>query len=238
MADSSTPDPGFVRSLGAGLAILECFLAKDQQSFTFSELKTFSGIKHATFARSLKLLHEWGYLHKREGVWQLGRRTLELGAHALDAETLRQRCRGVLIALMKEAHARTELHVRRAGGFVLIELHDPVHNPGLRFDIGKWRPSILNSPVDQLLAAYGDDASAHGPELTPVRKQGWASCDVASQGDKNGVFRAVAPVLDITGQCIAALAVAVPGKVTATRRKQLISLVCSHANSIPAEQSP
>lgn len=223
-------DPGFVRSLGAGLAILDCFLASGRQAFAFGELKEASGLKHATFARALKLLGARGYLHRTAGGWRLGRRVIELGTHALDAEALRRRCRGALLALMHAAKVRCELHVRRAGGFILVEVHDPMHDPGLRFDIGVWRESRGESPVDRLLAAYEPEAPEN---LLRLRRQGWASGVIPTSARRAAVFRAAAPVLDATGSCLAAMAVAAPATGSdSARRAALVELVRHHAAAV------
>lgn len=179
--------------LDKSLAILAALEAEPK---ALNDLVRATGISRATAHRLATALEDHGYVRRDgDGRFALGLRLVALGRAAADALPLREAARPALERLRDETGESVQLYVREGDERVCIASLESPHGLRTIVPLGAALPMTAGSAAKVL---RGD---------ARVLAKGWAE----SVGEREaGVASVSAPVLDATGQVVAAVSVSGP----------------------------
>ena len=166
------------RALTRALMILDSF-SGNEETLTIAGLHRSLGLPKSTIIRLANELEQHGYLKQRNGGYELGAKTLELGALYLRRHGVLDIVRPILEELRDDV-GETVCLATLADGDVLhldvIASLKPIH---YRTDVGSRAPAYSTALGKAILATMDDDAigSAVGPgpyrALTPNTLRRW-----------------------------------------------------------------
>ncbi len=166
------------RALTRALMILDSFGGSDE-TLTVAGLHRSLGLPKSTIIRLAGELEQHGYLRQRNGGYELGAKTLELGALYLRRHGVLDIVRPILEELRNEV-GETVCLATLADGDVLhldvIVSHKPIH---FRTDVGSRAPAHSTALGKAILATLDNDAirATVGPDpyraLTANTRTSW-----------------------------------------------------------------
>jgi IclR family acetate operon transcriptional repressor len=207
-----------------------------------------TGLSLPTVYRLMQAMTEHGLLEKESTAYRPGMALLHLGGLAANSLELRR----VLLPRLQWLNAQTgenaEMHVRRAGARIAVEVVLSSQNLRPFVEIGAALPLHVGASGKALLAWLPDgeaeqvaqaswarfggtpslDVGALQSALSRVRKRGWSGSD----GERSrGVAAVAAPVFDASGQVAATVVLSGPSvRLPAKTRRSLAPLVCRAAS--------
>lgn len=239
--DSEQPtEAGYqTRALARGLTLLGLFSAQ-RPELALAELAELAELDKATALRLLRSLEQHRFLARDDetGRYRLGLKIFELSAAYHGSQWLIQAATSALDTLAQRCQQTAELGVLDGGDIVALSVAYPARplrrlvTPGERFratctSIGKMLLSDLSQ--DQLAAFL----RAYPPQrATPqtIMELGRLRAEIATAADRGyavdeeetlpGVSCVAAPVRDVAGRIVAAIAVSGPSAEFQGERKQ------------------
>lgn len=237
--------------MAKALDVLLCF-SHSEPELSLTELSARLGIHKSTMHRLLGTLESKGFVQRdREtGRYRLGTRILELAFLVVEHNDLQQRARPHLYRLVEQCQETVDLSVLDGTHVVYLEVAESPHRvklaarPGQRLPVhstasGKALLAFLpHQDLERLLsgelARYTDSTlttrEALLKDLEATRQRGYA---VSFQEHEAGINAVAAPVLDMRGHPIAAVAVAGPAfRLTPERILEIAPAVRATADAI------
>jgi IclR family pca regulon transcriptional regulator len=211
-----------VQSLERGLAVIRAFDA-DHPQMSLSEVARVTGLTRAAARRFLHTLVGLGYMRTDGRLFALRPRVLELGYAYLSSLTLPEVALPHMEELVRQVHESSSVSVLDADEVVYVARVPTKRIMAVTISVGTRFPAHATSMGRVLLAARSDEwlsgylASARLQPLTGrtvtdpqrlleeirlVRRQGWAMVD---QELEEGLRAVAAPIVDATGQVVAAV---------------------------------
>ena len=226
----------------------------ESPALTLSELSDVVGQNRPTTLRILANLVAREYAERdREGRYHLGLKLLHLGGIAAAGIDLRRLARPILEGLHARLQETINLAVPVDGGIVYIDIMESAHDLRMAATVG-MRDSYHSSALGKAMLsrfAEQDIVRAVGSEpfhrktsrthttlsevqadIAQVRKVGYAIDD---EENEPGARCLASPILDRTGQCVAALSMSGPtSRITVARVPDLAGYVRKAAEEISA----
>lgn len=188
-------DNQFVSAVARALDVLNAFKPGDEPLGN-AELAERTGLPKPTVSRLTYTLERCGYLSldRRRLVYELGGRTVLLGAAALSSRGVRQIARPLLQSLANRANFTVGLGTRDAGSIIFTDAFEGGALVGLRLYPG-YRVPVLTTAMGRayLAGLEADDREPLLEELKPNFSDDWSILI-------SGVQRALAEV-DKFGYC-------------------------------------
>ncbi|HLI14416.1 MAG TPA: IclR family transcriptional regulator C-terminal domain-containing protein [Alphaproteobacteria bacterium] len=256
-AQAKRPLALFVNSLAKGFRVLDAFEAK-RPNLSLGEIAEASGLDKSAAQRFAYTLEALGYLRKdpESRRYSLSPKVLELGYRYLRADSLVARATPFLAEANKRCEETVNLTELDGSEVVYVARFPSWHAVSVDVVLGTRLPAFCTAPGRAMLAFLPEarardiilhaerpaltertvtDPDALMAELARVRRQGWS---LADQETFVGDVSTAAPVLDITGQVVAAVNIAVPAaRWSAARvRRELTPLVVETAAQISQVQ--
>jgi IclR family pca regulon transcriptional regulator len=211
-----------VQSLERGLAVIRAFDAEHPQ-MSLSDVARATGLTRAAARRFLHTLVALGYMRTDGRLFALRPRVLELGYAYLSSLSLPEVALPHLEALVALVHESSSVSVLDGDEVVYVARVPTKRIMTVAISVGTRFPAHATSMGRVLLAARSDDwlagylASARLKPITghtvtdpghllaqvrAVRSQGWSMVD---QELEEGLRSVAAPVVDASGQVVAAV---------------------------------
>lgn len=220
---SAQRDDGTNSVVGRAVAILTSYLATDRE-LTLAELTRRTGLPKPTVHRLLHELATWGLVERTGSAWRLGLQLFELGQMAPRQRTLHEAALPFLHDLHEATHETVHMAVLDGTEIVYIDKLSRRGAPTLPSRVGGRMP-LHCTAVGKVWLAYSSPGLlrtviANGLErrtshtvlapgrlahqLTEIRREG-VGFDLEESTD--GVVCVACPVLDHSGQPVAAISV-------------------------------
>lgn len=239
------------RTVAKALDILLCF-SHSEPELSLTEISARLGIHKSTMHRLLGTLESKCFVQRdpETGRYRLGTRLLELASLVVEHSNLQQRARPHLYRLMEECQETVDLSVLDGSSVIYLEVVESPHRvklaarPGQRLPIHSTASGkallafVLPEELERLLPAelsrYTESTLATREallrDLSATRERGYA---VSYQEHEAGINAVAAPVLDMRGHPIAAVAVAGPAfRLTRERIGEIAPAVRATAEAI------
>jgi len=239
------------RTVAKALDVLLCF-SHSEPELSLTDISERLGIHKSTMHRLLGTLEAKRFVQRdpETGRYRLGTRLLELAFLVMEHNDLQQRARPHLYRLLEECQETVDLSVLDGNSVVYLEVIESPHRvklaarPGQRLPVhstasGKALlafvpPYELERLLPAELTRYTESTLATREalirDLEAARQQGFA---VSFQEHEAGINAVAAPVLDMRGYPIAAVAVAGPAfRLTPERIKEIAPSVKATAEAI------
>lgn len=241
----------FVQSLARGLTVLRTF-SNDQPEMTLSDIARQTGLTRATARRLLLTLQELGYVSSDGRRFRLTPQVLDLGYSYLSSLGLGDAAQPFMEKLVDELQESCSVSVLDGMDIVYVVRVPTKRIMTVSLGLGSRLPAYCTSMGRVLLAGLPDEElegrlssvqlEAHTPKtvtdpgeirkiIAGVRHDGWAMVD----GELEiGVRSLSAPILDRTGQTVAAVNVSThPSRVTIDQlRARFLPVLLSTAQQI------
>lgn len=237
--------------MAKALDILLCF-SDSEPELSLTEISARLGIHKSTLHRLLGTLESKRFVQRDPGTgrYRLGTRLLELASLVVEHSNLQQRARPHLYRLVEECQETVDLSVLDGNSVVYLEVVESPHRvklaakPGQRLPIhstasGKVLlafvpPEELERLLPAALDRYTESTLATREallqDLSATQERGYA---VSYQEYEAGINAVAAPVLDMRGHPIAAVAVAGPAfRLTRERLGEIAPAVRATAEAI------
>ncbi|MCL4212638.1 MAG: helix-turn-helix domain-containing protein [Gemmatimonadales bacterium] len=219
--------PNYVQTLARGLDVIRAF-DRDRPEMSLSEIAERVGLARAVVRRLLMTLEYLGFVGRRDRLFFLTPRTLELGYRYLASLGLPELAHPLMRALADEVDESCSMSVLDGRDIVYVQRIPVRKVMAVTLTVGARLPAYCASMGRVLLAGQSDAAVAawlkgrRFPALTPftltdpaaiaaeirrVREQGFARTE---QEMELGLCSVAVPVRDGTGCVIAALNVGMP----------------------------
>jgi DNA-binding IclR family transcriptional regulator len=247
------PAPDYlVQSLVRGVSILTAF-SLERPDLTIGEIAQQVELPRSTVHRIVVNLVRLGLLTRdpRTDRYHLGLLLVELGAIAVGSVSLREKALPTMEQLAAQTSEAVFLAVLDLDWAVYVEKVEGRHNLRMTATIGRRAPLHCTATGKTLLAYLSEteirriavatglprrtartiiDVACLVGELELIRQRGYTIDDGESE---DGLVGVAAPVRDVRGDVIAALAVAGPGpRLTAERQPELATIVRAAADQI------
>ena len=225
MSDSLN-DSNYLQTLGAGLRVLD-ILCRDPL-LSLADLGVRAQWNPSKAYRLLSTLESEGYVARTpEKTYYLGPAAIALGFSAHRQHPLVIQARDVLDWLAEETGESSYLVIRKGPSRVVLDMRDapqrlrtyapigeehPLHVSGaglviLAFSTDDLIEQILANPLPVVTRTTETDPDRIRQLLHKIRQRGY---HVGKEDFRVGAFSIGAPILNRTGQCVAAIAVAGP----------------------------
>ncbi len=251
MQTKREPTQEETRTVAKALDILLCF-SHNEPELSLTELSARLGIHKSTMHRLLGTLESKQFVQRdpETGRYRLGTRLVQLAFLVMEHNDLQQRARPHLYRLVEECQETVDLSILDGDSVVYLEVVESPHRvklaarPGQRLPVhstasGKALLAFVSpDDLDRLLPAelsrYTDTTLATREalltDLEATRQRGYA---VSYQEHEAGINAVAAPVLDMRGHPIAAVAVAGPAfRLTRERILEVAPAVRATAEAI------
>jgi len=230
----ATPVPGsfkqssnYVQTLARGLDVIRAF-DRDRPEMSLSEVAERVGLARAVVRRLLMTLEYLGFVGRRDRMFFLTPRTLELGYRYLAGLGLPELAHPLMRALADHVDESCSMSVLDGRDIVYVQRIPVRKVMAVTLTVGARLPAYCASMGRVLLAGHDDafletwlrgkrfpaltpftltDAGAIAREVARVREQGFAYTE---QEMELGLCSVAVPVRDGTGTVIAALNVGMP----------------------------
>jgi len=238
---SFTRSSNYVQTLARGLDVIRAF-DRERPEMSLSEIAERVGLARAVVRRLLMTLEYLGFVGRRDRMFFLTPRTLELGYRYLAALDLPELAQPLMRALADEVDESCSMSVLDGRDIVYVQRIPVRKVMALTLTVGARLPAYAAS-MGRVLLAGRDDAEVEAwlkgkrfPALTPftlsepaailrevrkVREQGFAYTE---QEMEIGLCSVAVPVRDGTGAVIAALNVGMPYRDGARERMMQVVL--------------
>lgn len=240
------------RTVAKALDVLLCF-SHSEPELSLTEISARLGIHKSTMHRLLGTLEAKRFVQRdpETGRYRLGTRILELAFLVMEHNDLQQRARPHLYRLVEQCQETVDLSVLDGTQVVYLEVVESPHRVKLAARPGQRLPAHSTASGKALLAfippqdlgrvlSAGDLArytestlttrEALLKDLEATRQRGYA---VSFQEHEAGINAVAAPVLDMRGHPIAAVAVAGPAfRLTPERILEIAPSVRATAEAI------
>jgi len=250
VSDPAARERHFVRSLERGLAVIRALSAREPQ--TLSDVARSTGITRAAARRFLLTLADLGYVHARDGRFELTPQVLELGYAYLSSLPLPELSLPHLERLVEQVHESSSISVLDGSDVVYVARVPTRRIMAVTISVGTRFPAYATSMGRVLLAGLDDGEldrqvaatnlqsltsatlttrDALRQELDKVRRQGWAIVD---QELEAGLRSAAAPIRDPDGRVVAAVNVSAHSSRTSLSvlRRELLPPLLETARAI------
>lgn len=237
--------------MAKALDILLCF-SHSEPELSLTEISARLGIHKSTLHRLLGTLESKRFVQRDPGTgrYRLGTRLLELASLVVEHSNLQQRARLHLYRLVEECQETVDLSVLDGNSVVYLEVVESPHRvklaamPGQRLPVhstASGKALLAFVPPEELerllpaeLTRYTERTLATREallrDLEATRERGYA---VSYQEHEAGISAVAAPVLDMRGRPIAAVAVAGPAfRLTRERISEIATAVRATAEAI------
>ena len=209
--------------LGRTMALLTAFRSGEEE-LTLAELARRAGIPKPTAHRLLAELATWNVVERTPGGHRLGMRLFELGQLAPRQRGLREAAAPFLADLFEATHETVHLAVPDGVDVVYVQKLPGRHGPRIDSRIGGRMPAYCTG-VGKALLAFGPperlaEVLAAGlvrrtprtvvaPGLLRRELDRVRACGVAEEHEEStvGIACTAAPVLDASGQAVAAISI-------------------------------
>jgi IclR family transcriptional regulator, acetate operon repressor len=209
--------------LGRTMALLTAFRSGEEE-LTLAELARRAGIPKPTAHRLLAELATWNVVERTPGGHRLGMRLFELGQLAPQQRGLREAAAPFLADLFEATHETVHLAVPDGVDVVYVQKLPGRHGPRIDSRIGGRMPAYCTG-VGKALLAFGPperlaEVLAAGlvrrtprtvvaPGLLRQELDRVRACGVAEEHEEStvGIACTAAPVLDASGQGVAAISI-------------------------------
>ncbi|GAB4404144.1 MAG: IclR family transcriptional regulator [Anaerolineales bacterium] len=239
------------RTVAKALDVLLCF-SHSEPELSLTEISARLGIHKSTMHRLLGTLEAKRFVQRdpETGRYRLGTRILELAFLVMEHNDLQQRARPHLYRLVEQCQETVDLSVLDGTHVVYLEVVESPHRvklaarPGQRLPVHSTAsgkaflafvpPHELDRLLPEELTRYTESTLATREallkDLEATRERGFA---VSSQEYEAGINAVAAPVLDMRGYPIAAVAVAGPAfRLTPERILEIAPAVRATAEAI------
>jgi IclR family pca regulon transcriptional regulator len=219
---SPAPGDSYVQSFARGLEVIRSFSAQSPRQ-TLTEVAGRTGLTRAGARRILLTLQTLGYVESDGKLFRLTPRILDLGFAYLSSLPIWNLAEPVMEALVDEVKESCSAAVLE-GTDIIYVLRVPTHKiMSISLGVGSRLPAYCTSLGRMLLAALPPDQMMQvlqasdraartrytvtdvnelAARITQVRKQGWS---LVNQELEEGLVSMAAPIIDRTGQTVAAL---------------------------------
>lgn len=237
--------------MAKALDVLLCF-SQSEPELSLTELSARLGIHKSTMHRLLGTLESKRFVQRdpETGRYRLGTRLLQLAFLVMEHNDLQQRARPHLYRLVEECQETVDLSILDRDSVVYLEVVESPHRvklaarPGQRLPVhstasGKAllafvSPDELDRLLPSDLTRYTESTlvtrEALLKDLEATRQRGYA---VSYQEHEAGINAVAAPVLDMKGRPVAAVAVAGPAfRLTRERIQEIAASVRATAEAI------
>jgi DNA-binding IclR family transcriptional regulator len=242
------------RTVSRALDILLVF-SEDEPELTLTEISARLGMHKSTVHRMLSTLESRRFVQRDavSGKYRLGTRILELACLVAEHNDLQRRARPYLYRLVGQFQETTDLSILDEGEVVYLEVAESPQRVKLAARPGQRLPAYATASGKAFLAQMApDDAKALLPEhperftnstytswvklsenLRLARERGFA---ISLQEYEQGINAVAAPVLDVHGWPMAAIAVAGPAfRLSADRMLEIGGAVRAAADELARE---
>lgn len=251
--DAERGQGDFVQSLARGVAVIRAFDA-DHAVLSLSEVATRAGIPRAAARRFLHTLEAMGYVRKRDKMFALTPRVLELGHSYLSSqsfpEIVQPHLEKVSTKLGESVSAAVldgsnVVYVARAAAQRIMSVNITVGTRFPAYATSLGRALVAHLPKDELEAMLAEypprrltvktvtDPGELETVLARVRERGWALVDEELEV---GLRSIAVPIHAKTGEVIAAINCSLPASEPISRLEgECAPLLLETARDIEAE---
>ena len=231
------PGDGYVQSFARGLEVIRSFSAK-APSQTLTEVAGRAGLSRAGARRILLTLEALGYVRSDGKLSSLSPRILDLGFSYLSSMPIWNLAEPVMEALVAQVHESSSAAVLDGTDIVYV-LRVPTRKiMSISLGVGSRLPAYCTSMGRILLSALAQDdlmallrasdlaartkttltdAKEIAAKVAQARRQGWS---LVNQELEEGLISLAAPIVDRSGQMVAALNISGQANRTSARVMQ------------------
>ncbi|HQX59725.1 MAG TPA: IclR family transcriptional regulator C-terminal domain-containing protein [Burkholderiaceae bacterium] len=231
------PGDGYVQSFARGLEVIRSFSAK-APSQTLTEVAGRAGLSRAGARRILLTLEALGYVRSDGKLFSLSPRILDLGFSYLSSMPIWNLAEPVMEALVAQVHESSSAAVLDGTDIVYV-LRVPTRKiMSISLGVGSRLPAYCTSMGRILLSALAQDdlmallrasdlaartkttltdAKEIAAKVAQARRQGWS---LVNQELEEGLISLAAPIVDRSGQMVAALNISGQANRTSARVMQ------------------
>ena len=231
------PGDGYVQSFARGLEVIRSFSAK-AASQTLTEVAGRAGLSRAGARRILLTLEALGYVRSDGKLFSLSPRILDLGFSYLSSMPIWNLAEPVMEALVAQVHESSSAAVLDGTDIVYV-LRVPTRKiMSISLGVGSRLPAYCTSMGRILLSALAQDdlmallrasdlaartkttltdAKEIAAKVAQARRQGWS---LVNQELEEGLISLAAPIVDRSGQMVAALNISGQANRTSARVMQ------------------
>ncbi|HQZ05211.1 MAG TPA: IclR family transcriptional regulator C-terminal domain-containing protein [Burkholderiaceae bacterium] len=231
------PGDGYVQSFARGLEVIRSFSAK-APSQTLTEVAGRAGLSRAGARRILLTLEALGYVRSDGKLFSLSPRILDLGFSYLSSMPIWNLAEPVMEALVAQVHESSSAAVLDGTDIVYV-LRVPTRKiMSISLGVGSRLPAYCTSMGRMLLSALAQDdlmallrasdlaartkttltdAKEIAAKVAQARRQGWS---LVNQELEEGLISLAAPIVDRSGQMVAALNISGQANRTSARVMQ------------------
>ena len=231
------PGDGYVQSFARGLEVIRSFSAKAPRQ-TLTEVAGRAGLSRAGARRILLTLEALGYVRSDGKLFSLSPRILDLGFSYLSSMPIWNLAEPVMEALVAQVHESSSAAVLDGTDIVYV-LRVPTRKiMSISLGVGSRLPAYCTSMGRMLLSALAQDdlmallrasdlaartkttltdAKEIAAKVAQARRQGWS---LVNQELEEGLISLAAPIVDRSGQMVAALNISGQANRTSARVMQ------------------
>ena len=231
------PGDGYVQSFARGLEVIRSFSAK-APSQTLTEVAGRAGLSRTGARRILLTLEALGYVRSDGKLFSLSPRILDLGFSYLSSMPIWNLAEPVMEALVAQVHESSSAAVLDGTDIVYV-LRVPTRKiMSISLGVGSRLPGYCTSMGRMLLSALAQDdlmallrasdlaartkttltdAKEIAAKVAQARRQGWS---LVNQELEEGLISLAAPIVDRSGQMVAALNISGQANRTSARVMQ------------------
>jgi DNA-binding IclR family transcriptional regulator len=243
-----------IRAVERALDVLLCF-SRQTPELSMTQIAEQIGIHKSTVHRLLATLEGKRFVQRdpATGTYRLGVRLLQMAYLTLEHNDLRRLAAPFLFNLREQNRETIHLAVLDDGDVVYLDVIESPQRVKLAAAIGQRLPAFATASGKSVLAFLPDETvqhilehgmpqytqnTLHSPKeffrnLRLIREQGFA---LDEQEYEEGINAVAAPILDLDGQPIAAVAVAGPAyRLTRERMMEIGPMVVAATRAIAQE---
>ena len=245
MTDERKTDVGVLDKI---MAILHTFTL-ESTTLSPQDISKRTRLPLPTVYRLCQAMSEQGMLEKEGQHFRLGITLMHLGALVAEGIDLRGQTLPHLRWLNKQTGENAELHVRHGDVRIVLETvrssHSlrpfaaigaplPLHLGAAGKVLIAWLPAserdaLIAISVTRFSGPQTIDKAAFIKHLEQIQQDGWATSDAERA---SGVAAIAAPLFDVQGRSVGAIALTAPSiRLSAKQRQLFIPLVCEAARS-------
>lgn len=210
--------------------LLQCFECVDETR-TLASLAKQSGLYKSTILRLANSMCKMGFLLRQpSGLFALGPEMARLGSSSRIQVDVEECIRRGLRMLVLKTGESASFHIRQGRCRVCVFLEAGPADDRLVLEEGSRGP-LTSGAAAQILRAYG--RYTKDPDLTPVRRRGWAASRESRQPDRGAI---AIPVFNREKELLGALTVSGTWRHLAVDREQsLRQAALAAARALTAE---